>query len=118
MVEIKFPLVLLLLVVGGILFFAFSPGHWTPAWIVNHDKFVHLAVFFLLSIFLSYVFSWLTLSLHFVLLFLFAVLIEAIQYSLFSRGFSVEDILFGLVGVLFFYMLVGTVKLLDHLKLL
>ena len=102
--------VLLFLFVLGILIFAFSPGQWTPAWIVNHDKFAHLAVFFLLSIFLSFVFPLLKLSIHFMALFIFAILIEAAQFSLFSRGFSIEDILFGTLGVLLFYLLVFLAK--------
>lgn len=110
MIATKLPLVLLVLVIGGILFFAFAPGQWTPAWIVNHDKFVHFGVFFSLSVFLSYVFPRLKVLFHFSLLIWFAVLIELIQYSLFSRGFSFEDILFGVIGVLMFYLLVFLAK--------
>ena len=107
---LKSPLFLFMLLLIGILFFAFSPGQWTPAWVVNHDKFVHFAVFFLLSVFLSYVFPLLNLLTHFILLLFFAILIEVVQFSLFSRGFSIEDILFGALGVLLFYLLVFLAK--------
>ena len=61
---IKSP-VMFLAVLMGILLFAFAPGSWTPAWVVNHDKFVHAVVFFGLSVLLSLVFPRLKLSWHF-----------------------------------------------------
>ncbi len=84
---VKLP-VLFLVVLMGVLLFAFAPGQWTPAWIVNHDKFVHAVVFFGLSVLLSLVFPRLKLFQHFVGLMFFAVLIEWIQYALANRGFS------------------------------
>ena len=44
--------------------------------------------------------------------------IEWVQYGLVSRGFSVQDIVFDLMGVLSFYAVVYSVKLLVYAKLL
>ncbi len=106
-----------LLVLMGVLLFAFASGQWTPAWIVNHDKFVHAVVFFGLSVLLSLVFSRLKLFQHFVGLMFFAVLIEWIQYALANRGFSFQDIVFDLIGILAFYAVIGSIKLLGYSKL-
>ncbi len=115
LVAIKSP-VMFLVVLLGILLFAFAPGQWTPAWVVNHDKFVHAVVFFGLSVLLSLVFPRLKLFQHFVGLMFFAVLIEGIQYALANRGFSFEDIAFDLIGVVVFYIVVYSVKLLSDSK--
>lgn len=108
----------LISILVGISIFAFAPGNWTPAWVVNHDKFVHAVVFFGLSVLISLVFTQLKLYQHFASLMFLAVLIEGIQYALVNRGFSFQDIVFDLLGVLVFYTLVYTIKFLGYSKLL
>ncbi|MCF6317852.1 MAG: VanZ family protein [Proteobacteria bacterium] len=118
MVKNNLSMLILVIVLAGILLFAFAPGQWTPACIVNHDKFVHAVVFFGLSVLLSLTFPRLKLSQHFVGLMFFAVLIEWVQYAWVDRGFSVQDIVFDLVGVVVFYTVVYSVKLLNYSKLI
>jgi VanZ family protein len=75
--------------------------------VVNHDKFSHLAVFFLLAFVLQ--FSFVKIKWYFQILMLvgFAVLIELLQLTFFDRGFSYMDIAYGVAGaVLFFIMLI------------
>lgn len=107
----KFLLLFVLIVVSV---FAFAPGQWTPAWVVNHDKFVHLLVFFTLSIMLSFVFPSLRLIEHLAFLMVFAFLIEVVQYLFVGRGFSVADILYDVAGAVLFYFLVYWVKNKDR----
>lgn len=111
------PVLLLVIILSGTLFFAFAPGQWTPAWVVNHDKFVHAIVFFSLSVLFSRVLPRLNLYQHFVSLMILAVVIEGIQYALANRGFSFQDIVFDLIGILVFYAVVGLIKLLGYSKL-
>ncbi|MFK8013647.1 MAG: VanZ family protein, partial [Marinicellaceae bacterium] len=82
-----------------ILVFAFAPGQWTPAWVVNHDKFSHLIVFFFLGFMV--LFSWPQISKAILLAGLvgFAVFIELLQFSVFNRGFSGIDLVYDFIGI-------------------
>jgi len=83
----------------GIVIFAFAPGIWTPAWVVNHDKFSHMVVFFLLGFMMVFSFPRMKMFMLLSLLVFFAVLIEFLQFSFFNRGFSVVDILYDFIGI-------------------
>jgi VanZ family protein len=97
--------VLLFFIVLGVLIFAFAPGQWTPAWIVNHDKFSHMVVFFSLGVMVNFTFTKVKLYLQLIFLIMLALLIELLQYSLFNRGFSYMDIVFDLLGIVLFLIL-------------
>jgi VanZ family protein len=109
----KYSKTLLVIMLIGTMLFAFAPGQWTPAWVVNHDKWVHLLVFFCLSVVLSMVLPYLKLLTHLMSLLSFACFIEYVQYNFVGRGFSIEDILFDVLGVMFLYLIVYGVKLLT-----
>jgi VanZ family protein len=108
--------VILFVIVLGVLIFAFAPGQWTPAWIVNHDKFSHMVVFFGLSILLSLAIPSLSLVKHSMFLLSFAGLIEVVQYFFAGRGFSIEDLMYDFLGILVFYVLVIWAKNKEFLK--
>lgn len=103
--SISLSKIILSMVLLGILVFAFAPGNWTPAWIVNHDKFSHMLVFFSLAMILKFSFPNISMIYHVLLLGAFALFIELFQYALFNRGFSYLDIVFDLVGILSFVVL-------------
>jgi hypothetical protein len=90
---------LLILVLIGIMLFAFSPGNWTPAWVVNHDKFSHLMAFLLLAFLLNNSLPRIKISILVVLLVSFAIGIELFQWTFVNRGFSTVDILYDLFGI-------------------
>jgi len=112
----KLVITLLSLLLVSISVFAFAPGQFTPAWVVNHDKFSHMLVFFVLSVMLSLSFPKLTLITHLFSLLSFAVLIELVQYLFVGRGFSIEDLAYDFLGILVFYSLVFWAKYKDDLK--
>jgi len=112
----KLLITLLSLLLVSISVFAFAPGQWTPAWVVNHDKFSHMVVFFVLSVMLSLSFPKLTLAVHMCSLLSFAVLIELVQFLFVGRGFSIEDLVYDVLGVLVFYTLVFWAKYKDNFK--
>lgn len=93
-----------LLVSGLLVIFVFAllPGQLTPAYIVNHDKAAHALAFFALSLMLAGAFPGLFLPTRLISLALLALLIEAMQYLFVGRGFSVEDLLYDVAGVLLF----------------
>ncbi len=97
-------LLLLFTMLTGILFFAFSPGRLTPAWIVNHDKLSHFSVFFMVSFMVNFSFPKMTISMQLALLFLFSLLIEIMQLTFFNRGFSLIDIGYNTLGMALFYL--------------
>ena len=101
-----FPKLLLILTSLLILIFATAPGDWTPAWIVNHDKFSHMLVFFILALMLSLALPRMKLIIHTSTIILFALSIESMQLMFAARGFSFEDILFDIAGLMLFYLLV------------
>lgn len=107
------PKILLSIYLLGIVVFAFAPGNWTPAWVVNHDKFSHLMVFFFLSFMLKFSFPKMKPVLLLALLVFFAVLIELFQHSFFNRGFSSVDILYDLIGIGLFFIFVTGFQVLN-----
>jgi len=98
--------ILLLIVLLGIIVFAFAPGHWTPAWVVNHDKFSHMLVFFILAFMAKYSFPKINILTQVSLLIAFAIVIELMQLKFFNRGFSGLDLLYGLLGISLFYLMI------------
>lgn len=104
----KYLLLLSLLVIS---IFAFSPGHFTPAFIVNNDKAAHLVVFSILSLMMSRSFPAMQVQKNVLLLSLLALAIETIQFLFAKRGFSAEDILYDIAGVLLFVTISGCSKL-------
>jgi len=104
--------ILLSIVLLAILVFAFSPGNWTPAWVVNHDKFSHMVVFFILAFMLKFSFPKMPVFMQLSLLIAFAFTIELLQYLFFNRGFSVIDLIYDLIGIGLFVVLKGSVPFL------
>jgi VanZ family protein len=96
-----------LLVLGLLVIFAFSllPGQMTPAYVVNHDKAAHALAFVILSFMLAGAFPFLSLGVRFMLLALLALIIETLQFLFVGRGFSIEDLLYDLAGMLLFVVL-------------
>jgi VanZ family protein len=101
----SFSKILLIIILLATLVFAFAPGPWTPAWIVNHDKFSHLIVFLLLGILIKLAFPITKRVIVIALLVVFAVFIETLQYTLFNRGFSIEDIVYDLFVIGLFFII-------------
>ncbi len=91
--------ILLSITLIGTLVFAFAPGNWTPAWVVNHDKFSHLGVFFILAFILKFSFPQKHIFMQISLLIAFAFAIELMQYLFFNRDFSRIDIVYDLMGI-------------------
>ena len=104
--------ILLSVVLLGILVFALAPGNWTPAWVVNHDKFSHMVVFFILAFLFQFAFPIMKMIKLLAMLVFFAVLIEYLQLTFFNRGFSSVDILYDLLGIGLFLALKGSVPFL------
>ena len=92
--------------------FALSPGHITPAYIVNHDKMAHVAGFFMLSFLLQGAFPLLIIRARVLVLVLLALMIETMQYLFVGRSFSLDDLLYGVAGILLFVVLSESLKLL------
>lgn len=97
--------------------FAFSllPGQLTPAYVVNHDKAAHALAFFLVSFVLAGAFPFLSLRARFALLALLALMIETLQFLFVGRGFSVDDLLYDLAGVLLFVLLSASFSLASRI---
>jgi len=90
---------LLLLSLLVISIFAFSPGQYTPAFIVNHDKAAHAVVFFVLSFMMHRSFPAMPMQKNILVLGLLALTIEIVQFLFADRGFSVEDMGFNAMGI-------------------
>ncbi len=86
-----------------ILFFAFSPGHFTPSIVGHHDKIAHFVAFFCLASGLLFSFPSCSIKRTFFILALLAAGIEIIQFYFTSRHFSMIDFGAGIAGV-FFYL--------------
>lgn len=99
----------LVLCVIAILIFSLLPGHFTPAYIVNHDKIAHMTAFFFLALMVCRTFGYRKVVRLFWLMTLFAFLIEISQLLFTYRGFSWEDLLFDALGVLIYLSLFRTV---------
>lgn len=97
----KYLLVLSLIIIS---LFAFSPGEYTPATIVNHDKTVHALTFFVLSFLLHRSFRNIPVTQIIVFTILMGLAIELIQFIFTSRGFSLEDLMYDIVGVTLYVM--------------
>jgi len=79
--------------------FAFSPGQYTPAFIVNHDKTAHVLTFFVLTFLMQYTFRTIVIYKIMMLAMLLGVTIELIQLLFTSRGFSFEDLIYDVIGI-------------------
>ena len=90
--------------VAAILLFSFMPGRLTPAFVVNHDKAVHAAAFFILALMIRY--EWKALRSGRLVLILGALGagIEIGQHFFTDRHFSAEDLLSDAAGILFYIM--------------
>ncbi len=96
---------LFFIVVSAILFFAFSPGHFTPTIFNNHDKLAHFCAFFILSLGMNFSFSTYSTRRLFVVMAFLAMGIEVVQYLFTSREFSIIDFAAGMVGVFTYLIL-------------
>lgn len=101
---------LLLLSLLVISIFAFSPGQYTPAFIVNHDKATHAVVFFVLSFMMHRSFPAMPMQKNILVLGLLALTIEIVQFLFADRGFSVEDMGFNAIGISIYVILAFTVR--------
>ena len=80
-------------------FFAFSPGQYTPAFIVNHDKAAHTLTFFVLSFLMHRSFIMIPITKIMMFTISLGIAIELIQFLFTSRGFSLEDLMYDVIGV-------------------
>ncbi len=87
-----------------IFLFALMPGQVTPAFIVNHDKAAHAAVFFMLAMMLHRSFAVMPVLQRVLILGLLGLSIEILQYLFAHRGFSYEDIAYDLLGMALYTM--------------
>ena len=84
--------------VSTILFFAFSPGHFTPRIFHGHDKIAHIFAFFVLSFGMKVSFTTYSIRRIFLIMALLAGGIEVIQYLFANREVSAADFGAGMVG--------------------
>lgn len=87
------------MVVSVIMFFAFSPGHFTPDIIGDHDKLAHFVAFFALAFGLNFSFPKYSARRTFLILVLVAAGIEIVQYYFTSRQLSFIDFVAGMTGI-------------------
>lgn len=87
------------MLVGVTLFFALSAGQITPAMVVNHDKFSHFLVFFVLSFCMNISFPTHTIKNLIVGMISFAIGIEFAQYLFANRELSVTDFGASMAGI-------------------
>ena len=87
------------------LFFSFSPGSVSPAFVVNNDKLAHFVVFFGLTFWLKFSFPGFLARKLFFIMVLLAASIEVFQYLFANREFSFFDFGAGGLGV-FVYLVV------------
>ncbi len=86
-----------------VLYFAFSPAHFTPSFIGHHDKIAHFLAFFCLAFGLKFSFPTYSIKRTFFILVLLAAGIEIIQFYFTNRKLSIIDFSAGMAGV-FFYL--------------
>lgn len=86
-----------------ILFFAFSPAHFTPNIVGVHDKVAHFVAFFCLTLGLKFSFPLCSIKRTFLILVLLAAGIEIIQFYFTNRQLSILDFGAGMAGI-FFYL--------------
>ena len=82
-----------------ILFFAFSPGGFTPEIVNNHDKLAHFFAFFVLSFGMNFSFPAYSIKRVFTIMVLLAAGIEVVQHYCPGRYVSVNDFYAGMAGV-------------------
>lgn len=91
------------IVVGVILFLAFTPSKFTPSIVGGHDKIAHFVAFFVLSFGMKFSFSTYSFRRIFLMMALLAAGIEIFQYYFTNRQFSIMDFGAGMAGV-FIYL--------------
>ncbi len=96
------------LLVGVTLFFSLSAAHITPAIIVNHDKFAHFVVFFVLSFCMNLAFPTHAIKDLTVVMISLAVGIELFQYLFAHRELSVVDLGASVAGI-FVYLIISKI---------
>lgn len=100
---------LFFIVVGTILFLAFSPGHFTPTLLGNHDKIMHFGAFFVLSFGMKFSFPTYPIKRIFFIMTLLAMGIEVVQHFLTTRELSIIDFAAGLAGIFVYFTLLKIV---------
>lgn len=106
------------IVVSTILFFAFSPGHFTPSVLGNHDKAAHFCAFFVLSFGMKFSFPTYPIKRIFIIMALLAMGIEIVQHYFTTRELSVVDFAAGLAGIfVYLVMLKIIVKMYNPRKI-
>ncbi|MEN8304382.1 MAG: VanZ family protein, partial [Campylobacterota bacterium] len=84
------------------------------AFIVNHDKAAHALAFFLLTFLMHRSFKIMQIQKTMLLTISFGVAIEMIQFFFTPRGFSLEDLIYDIIGVIVYvsvYQSIKTVRL-------
>jgi VanZ family protein len=94
------------IVVGVILFLAFSPSQFTPSIVGGHDKIAHFVAFFVLSFGMKISFTTYSFRRIFLMMALLAAGIEIFQYGFTSRQFSIADFGAGMAGVFIYLSMV------------
>lgn len=107
---------LFLLSLAVICVFAFSPGQYTPAFIVNHDKAAHAVTFFVLMFLMHRSFKTMPVTTIALFVILLGIAIELIQFLFTSRGFSLEDLLYDAVGITMYAMVLSIIRFLQSKK--
>ncbi len=87
------------IVVCTTLFLAFSPGHFTPSLMVNHDKVAHFCAFFVLTFGMKFSFPIYSIKRIFFIMAFLAMGIEVVQHFLTTRELSFIDFVAGLAGI-------------------
>ena len=100
-----------------IFIFALSPGHFTPAFIVNHDKLAHLLALLTLSFMMQGALPSLALRFRVLALILLALSIECMQFLFTGRGFSGEDLLYDTAGIMLFIVISQFFRLIQKVRL-
>jgi VanZ family protein len=85
--------------ISTILFFAFSPGQFTPEIVGTHDKLAHFCAFFVLSFGMNFSFPAYSIKRIFIVMVLLAAGIEVVQQYCPGRFVSVDDFSAGMAGV-------------------
>ena len=90
------------IVVSTTLFLAFSPGHFTPSLMVNHDKVAHFCAFFVLSFGMKFSFPTYSIKRIFFIMAFLAMGIEVVQHFFTTRELSIIDFAASLAGIFVF----------------
>ncbi len=109
--------VLFYVLVGVTLFFSLSVGRIIPAIVVNHDKFAHFVVFFVLSFCMNISFPKYPIKNLVVIMGSLALGIELLQYLLSSRDSSIGDLGASMAGIFVYLMLWRCQVIFSRLKI-